>query len=106
MSEPRSLFVIDLTYTAPLEEVDALIGRHMASLDRGYAEGVFLVSGRKNPRTGGVIIAVGNARHAIEARVTTDPFVEEGVAEATVTESLPGNAAPEDLRTLLAMPAN
>jgi uncharacterized protein YciI len=74
------MFVIVLTYTKPLEEVDALMHDHMAWLNEHYAAGRFLVSGRRVPRTGGVIVAHGDDRDEIEALVATDPFVTGGVA--------------------------
>lgn len=50
------MFILELTYTAPLGRIDALLSEHVAWLERGYADGAFLASGRKNPRDGGVII--------------------------------------------------
>lgn len=52
------MFVLELTYTAPLEDVDAVLEAHVAWLDEQYEKGLFLASGRKNSRDGGVIIAV------------------------------------------------
>ena len=94
------MFVVTLTYTAELADVDAAMRRHMAWLNRGYADGVFVVSGRQVPRTGGVIIAQGASREELEARVAEDPFVAEGLATATVTEFNASQTAP-DLKGLL-----
>ena len=80
------MFVILLTYSKPLDEVDALMHKHMAWLNRHYADGTFVVSGRQVPRTGGVIIANGDDREAIEAIVAADPFVSGGVATAEVIQ--------------------
>ena len=59
------LCLIVLTYVKPLEEVDALLPAHVAWLDQGYAQGLFLVSGRRVPRTGGVIVTRGE-RDAVD----------------------------------------
>ncbi|MFI6494518.1 hypothetical protein [Streptomyces sp. NPDC050564] len=40
------MFVLELTYTAPLEAVDAVLAAHVAWLGEQYAAGV--ASGRKN----------------------------------------------------------
>src|SRR3954462_14894710 len=53
----RQMFVLLLTYVRPLEDVDALMRDHMAWLEQQYAAGRFIVSGRRVPRTGGVIVA-------------------------------------------------
>jgi uncharacterized protein YciI len=80
------MFVLVLTYTKPLDEVDALMREHMAWLNAGYRDGHFLVSGRQVPRTGGVIIARGDDREAIEALAAADPFVSGGVATVEVIQ--------------------
>ncbi|MFJ7069231.1 YciI family protein [Streptomyces sp. NPDC101115] len=80
------MFVLELTYTAPLERVDALLDAHVAWLEARYAEGVFLASGRKEPRDGGVILAGGVGRAEIEEIVATDPFSVEGVCAYRIVE--------------------
>jgi uncharacterized protein YciI len=80
------MFVIELLYTAPLAEIDAAMTAHVAFLNKYYAAGTFVVSGRKIPRDGGIIIAVGSNRAAIEAIAGEDPFVRRGLAEFRVVE--------------------
>ncbi|MBB6436620.1 YciI family protein [Streptomyces candidus] len=80
------MFVLELTYTAPLAEVDALMSEHMAWVDAQYAAGVFLASGRKRPRDGGVILAVADSREAIEGVAASDPFAVGRVCEYRITE--------------------
>ncbi|MFD4546668.1 YciI family protein [Streptomyces sp. NPDC058466] len=80
------MFVLDLTYIAPLDAVDAALDAHVAWLEEQYAAGVFLASGRKNPRDGGVILAVAQDRARIEEIVAGDPFVTAGVCAYRVTE--------------------
>src|SRR4051812_24618672 len=82
-----AVFVLLLTYVKPLAEVDALMREHVAWLDEHYAAGRFLVSGRRIPRTGGVILARGDDRDAMEALVATDPFVRGGVATVELIQS-------------------
>lgn len=79
------MFILSLTYVKPLETADAVMAPHMSWVKQGYDGGLFLASGRKIPRTGGVILAKGD-RPAIEAFVASDPFVEHGIAEYTITE--------------------
>ncbi|MFD1952469.1 YciI family protein [Sphingomonas arantia] len=79
------MFVLTLTYVAPLEAVDAEMDAHVAWLKQGFAAGVFVAAGRQIPRTGGVILALGE-RTLIEELVKTDPFATAGVATYAVTE--------------------
>ena len=80
------MFVIELVYTAPLAQIDAAMAMHVRFLKKYYANGTFLVSGRKIPRDGGIIIAAGSNRVEIEAIVREDPFVARGLAEFRVIE--------------------
>jgi uncharacterized protein YciI len=89
------MFVLELTYTAPVERVDALLQDHVAWLDTQYAAGVFIASGRKNPRDGGVILAVGDDRERIERIVARDPFTVEGVCAYRITEFIATKTADE-----------
>jgi uncharacterized protein YciI len=83
------MFIISLTYIKPFEEVDALLEEHVAYLKEQYGLGNFLASGRKVPRTGGVILARAVSREEIETIVTLDPFYRHGVAEYEITEFSP-----------------
>ena len=80
------MFVIELTYTADLERIDARMREPMGFLKKHYASGHFLVSGRKIPREGGIILAVGKDREEIEAIARQDPFVTHGLADVRVIE--------------------
>ena len=80
------MFVIELTYKADLAQIDAAMAAHVKFLKAQYAAGVFLVSGRKIPRDGGIILATGGSRQEIESIVREDPFVEKKLAEFRVVE--------------------
>lgn len=80
------MFVIELVYTADLSQIDAAMKAHVVFLNKHYAAGTFLVSGRKIPRDGGIILAAGSDRDAIEAIVKEDPFVSRGLATYRIIE--------------------
>jgi uncharacterized protein YciI len=80
------MFVIELIYKADLAAIDAQMRAHMAFLKKHYAAGTFVVSGRKIPRDGGIIIAVGKSRAEIETIVKEDPFCKLGLAEFRIIE--------------------
>lgn len=80
------MFVVELIYKADLAEIDAKMRSHMAFLKKHYAEGRFLVSGRKIPRDGGIILALGKSRAEIESIMKDDPFCKHGLAEFRVIE--------------------
>ena len=76
-----TLYVVVLTYIKPLEEVDDAIPAHVEWLKKGYADGLFLASGRRLPRTG---------REMLESRLSQDPFQQLGLAR---TEIIPFEAS-------------
>ncbi|MCZ3377829.1 YciI family protein [Rhizobium sp. AG207R] len=79
------MFILSLTYLKGNDEADKHMEPHMAWVKEGYARGWFLASGRKVPRTGGVIFARGE-RAELEAYVAADPFTIQGVAAYEVQE--------------------
>lgn len=80
------MFVVELIYQVALAEIDAHMKAHMAFLKQHYAAGTFLISGRKVPRDGGIILAVADSREALEAIVKQDPFVARGLADFRLIE--------------------
>ncbi|KAF1042981.1 MAG: hypothetical protein GAK35_02418 [Herbaspirillum frisingense] len=87
------MFVISITYTKPASEIDSLLTAHKKFLNQQYADGVFLMSGRKVPRTGGIILADCSDRAEMEAIVESDPFYIAGVAEYDIIEFVPSMTA-------------
>ena len=83
------MFIVLLEYIRPLEEIDALIPLHRAYLQRHYADGHFLMSGRREPRTGGVILASVPSRPQLEQILQEDPFHQAGVVRHEVLEFVP-----------------
>jgi uncharacterized protein YciI len=77
------------------------MGAHMRFLKKYYASGHFVVSGRKVPRDGGIILAVGDSRDEIEAIARQDPFCARGLADFRVIEfraSQRADDVPERIR--------
>ena len=70
-----------LKYVKPLDEVERLMPEHRAFLDRFYREGKLILSGPREPRTGGVILADVDSELEAMKIVVEDPFFTEKVAE-------------------------
>lgn len=93
------MFILSLTYIVPVEDADKHMQAHMAWVKAGYDQGLFIASGRKIPRTGGVILSRGE-RAALEAMCAADPFTIHDIAEYEITELALTTTAPgfENLR--------
>ncbi|MEQ9889576.1 YciI family protein [Pectobacterium zantedeschiae] len=94
------IYVVVLTYVKPLEEVDDTIPFHVEWLKKGYADGVFLASGRRIPRTGGVILAKSDSRESLEKRLSLDPFQKLGLATVEIIPFEASMKSPELLMLL------
>ncbi len=87
------MYIVNITYKVPLEKVDQHLESHIAFLNRQYELGTFLASGRKVPRTGGIILAKGEDRYALLKVLEMDPFKSNGLADYEVIEFVPSKTA-------------
>lgn len=94
------MFIINLQYIVPLEMIDEHMGDHVKYLRKYYKKNIFLVSGRKVPRTGGIILALAETRAALDQIISEDPFYVHKLAEFSVTEFLTSQYHP-DLKNIL-----
>ncbi len=97
------MFIIDLNYIVPLEELDQHMADHVKYLRKYYKKDVFVASGRKVPRTGGIILALADSKEAVEKIIEEDPFYKHELAEFTITEFLTSQYHP-DLKEFLNNP--
>jgi len=88
------MFIIELEYLCSLEKIDQHLKAHRDFLETYYQKGTFLASGPKIPRTGGVIIAFGSDKGALENILKQDPFAKEGIARYSITEFSPVKYQP------------
>lgn len=85
------LFTVDIEYTVPFEQVEKVLEPHMDFVRRAYAEGRFLASGPKEPRTGGVVVMMAESTEAAQAYLAADPFATAQVADMKLTAFKPSN---------------
>ena len=50
------MYIVNLNYIKEVSEVEKHLEEHIKFLEKYYEMGKFICSGRKNPRTGGVIL--------------------------------------------------
>jgi uncharacterized protein YciI len=87
-------FLVEITYTAPLERIAEVVGAHREHLQIGYDRGMLLCSGPQVPRTGGILIARAETKEALLEFCAIDPYRVEGVAEYRVIEFEPVKSQP------------
>ncbi len=87
------MIIIELTYIKPISDVEHFLEAHIQFLDKYYDKGIFIASGRKVPRDGGVILAMTDKSSAAEI-IKEDPFHQEGIAEYYLIEFEPSKHDP------------
>ncbi|ADP11589.1 conserved uncharacterized protein [Erwinia sp. Ejp617] len=78
------MYLVLLSYTRPMDEVNRLLEPHIEWINRYFASGDFISAGRKEPRTGGMIMVKEMDRARLDAILAEDPF--QAVASYDVTK--------------------
>jgi len=94
------MFIINLTYKTELERVDTFLNAHIDFLNDQYEQGHFLASGRKVPRTGGIILSNISSKSDLEEIIANDPFKKNELAHYELIEFVPSKTCNE-LRFLI-----
>jgi len=89
------MFLVDIVYKVDITTVEKHTPAHRNWLDEQYKAGIFVFSGPKKPRTGGVIIARMDSREKLEDLLSNDPFLQNEVADYHITEFVAMKAHPE-----------
>ncbi len=85
----HQIFIVSLEYKVSIEKVEEQLSAHIAFLEECYKSNIFIVSGRKVPRTGGIIIASAKDRKSLEIILAKDPFQQQDIALYKITEFIP-----------------
>lgn len=78
------MYIVDLTYIKPLQEVDRYLAAHIEWLNEHFECKNFIAAGPKNPRTGGIILTATMSKAHLECILSDDPF--QKVAKYTITD--------------------
>ena len=89
-----SIFIASLTYTVPIEQIDAVLADHLAWLKAGHEAGHFLAWGPREPRDGGLIFVKAASRAEAEAMLMSDPFMLHKLADLAIIQWTPRFVGP------------
>jgi uncharacterized protein YciI len=73
-----AVYVALSAYQVPLSEIDPHLAEHREWAEAHYLDGRLLVSGRRTPPVGGVLVLRASSQEDAEAFVATDPFALSG----------------------------
>lgn len=89
------MFIVTITYTQPIEAIEARTVKHREWLDQHMASGLLIACGPMVPRTGGILIAASRVtKEELEVLLKDDPFQVHGLADYKVTEFKAGKLNP------------
>ena len=80
------MYLVLMNYVKPLAVIDELLPAHRQFPEANYRAGIFMVSGPREPRDGGIILARAGSREELAAILALDPFVTEGAATCEIIE--------------------
>ena len=89
------MFIVNLTYIKPLVEVEKFLEKHIDFLNQYYTKGHFIASGRKNPRSGGIILMRAENKDAVQEIIAHDPFYQNEIAQYDIIEFEASKYCPE-----------
>lgn len=86
------MFIVLLRFSSNKALASQFVEGHKQWLQRGFDDGVFVLSGSLQPDQGGGIMAHATSHAELQERVSRDPFVAEGVVSAEILELTPSRA--------------
>ncbi len=89
------MFIINLTYKTELLKIDQFLTEHIEFLNEQYELGHFLASGRKIPRTGGIILSNVESKLELVKIIEKDPFKKNELADYEMIEFVPSKTCKE-----------
>lgn len=90
------LMILSLKYHKPLEatlekiDAPAIQGAHVDFLKKHYNAGLFKISGRKQPRTGGLIVSENMSDQALQTVLSEDSFNKNKLTQYDIIRFSPG----------------
>lgn len=84
--EADRMYIVLLKFAANKARASQLMDGHKAWIERGFDDGVFLLTGSLRPGLGGAIVAHNTSLPDLQRRVNDDPFVAEGVVGAEILD--------------------
>lgn len=83
------MFLIMLQYIRPVAAVEHFMEAHTAFLQKHYESGQFILSGRRKPKSGSVILCNASSRKEVEQIMSEDPLEKYQLALYEIIEFEP-----------------
>ena len=84
MERVMNCFLVEIRFLKPFASFGATLNRHRVYLQKGYDQGLILMSGPRADQTGGVCIARAVDEDALREFFVHDPYALEKLAEYVI----------------------
>ncbi|GAW40891.1 YCII-related domain protein [Brevundimonas sp. SH203] len=89
------MFIVTITYTQPIEAIEARTVEHREWLDQHVASGLIVAAGPMVPRTGGILVVASRiSKDELATLLKDDPFMVHDLADYKITEFKAGKLNP------------
>lgn len=82
--EMDRMYVVITSYQVERERIEAALPAHSEWVARSYAEGRILVSGRRHPPKGGLLVVRAESPEEVETWLAGDPLVRDGLVASEI----------------------
>jgi len=86
------MFIILLKFSDNKAQASQFMAGHKDWIQRGFDDGIFLLTGSLQPNSGGAVVAHNTSLPDLQNRVNDDPFVAENIVSAEILEISPAKA--------------
>ena len=83
------MYLIMLQYIRPVAAVEHFMEAHTAFLQKHYESGRFILSGRRKPKSGSLILCNASSRKEVEEIMSEDPLEKYQLAMYEIIEFEP-----------------
>ncbi|MHB0967040.1 MAG: NUDIX domain-containing protein [Bellilinea sp.] len=87
-------FLVHIQYKVPVEQLGDTVRQHREFLQVGYERGWLLMSGPREPKTAGIVVARAPSREELAGFFENDPYKVMGLADHEFTEFDPVKFQP------------
>ena len=86
------MFIILLKFSDNKAQASQFMAGHKDWIQRGFDDGIFLLTGSLQPNSGGAVVAHNTSLPDLQNRVNDDPFVAENIVSAEILEISPAKS--------------
>lgn len=89
------MFLVDMHFTDMSKITPELTTQHRDYLAKQYKNGLLMFGGRKEPRTGGIILSKHSDEAELQVILAGDPFIQSGAVRVNIVPFTPVMASSQ-----------